>query len=429
MGFRNITAIEIFSDIPRLVYILLCFYIIKYYYQYFTRENKLPGPLPVPLLGNALELFRYKLNLSEYVKAVQLKYGDICEIHMGPRRLIIISRSDIAFPIYTLSVAHNRKFLYRDSPNPGLEEIGLEHRGIIANRNLDEWKINRRFLERTIMSKKFLKEFAEKENNIILDMFKLWDVLITKRQEIDLAKWITKFAGDAMLMTVTGQPAYSTLNYFISLGYEYNNDHIPVSKWNQSSKLISAVLSIFRITPWFLVVPPIIRHFPGISFFNQRLLKNATNLNNVVLEIVRERRVYIDSLSEDAQMPLDVLSLLLIANTRRDPSKTLFKSLDRSLNDQDISGILVDIFLGAFETTATAICLTIYYVCKYPSVKSKLLSEFDSVFGSLTTPSGKILYENIEKLQYCDAIINEVLRLHPIIPVMPRSNSEPVEVG
>ncbi|CAG8549616.1 29292_t:CDS:2, partial [Racocetra persica] len=359
MGFKYITAAEVFSDIP---------------------ENKLPGPFPLPLLGNALELFRYNLNLSEYVRAVQSKYGDMCEIHM----------------------AHNHKFLYRDSPNPGLKEIGLEQRGVIANRNLDEWKINRRFLERSVMSKRFLKEFTEKGNNIILDMFKLWDVLITKRQEIDLAEWIPKFAGDAMLMTVTGQPAYSMMNYFISLGYEYNHDHIPVLKWKQSSRLISAVLSIFSITPC--------EYFANTLEF-------------------RERRAYIDSLPEDAQIPSDALSLLITANTQRDPSRTLFKSLDRSLNDQEIGGILVDIFLGSFETTATAICLTIYYVCKYPSVKSKLLSEISSIFGSLVTPPEKILYENIEKLQYCDAIINEVLRLHPIIPVMPRSNSEPVEIG
>ncbi|CAG8531294.1 8856_t:CDS:2, partial [Gigaspora margarita] len=317
----------------------------------FVKKNKLPGPFPwVPLLGNALDLFKYRLNLPEYIKAVQLKYGDICEIYMGPKRIIILSRSDIVYPIYTPSVAHNSKFLYRDSPNPGLNEIDLEKRGVIVNRNLAEWKVNRRFLEKTIMSKKFLKEFMEKEHEICLNMFKLWNVLSVKRQEIDLAEWVTKFAGDATFITVTGQPAYSIFDYFESLGYEHNRDHIPVSEWRRSPKLISAVLSIFNIIPWFLVVPSIIRHAPGLNFFNQKLLKNVGNLNDIILEIVRERRAYIDSLPIDTQIPSDVLSLLLTANTKRDSPRTLIKSLDRSLDDQEVGGIMKDIFLGSFET-------------------------------------------------------------------------------
>src|SRR5260363_30410 len=69
-----------------------------------------------------------------------------------------------------------------------------------------------------------------------------------------------------------------------------------------------------------------------------------------------------------------------------------------------------------------------YFVCKYPSVKSKVLSEINSVFGH-----SKLLtnfhYENIEKLQYCDALIKEVLRICPTFPLLPRSNSELAKVG
>ncbi|CAG8521471.1 6742_t:CDS:2, partial [Scutellospora calospora] len=396
---------------------------------FITKENPLSGPFPwVPFLGNILELFKYRLNLIEYIAAVQLKYGDFCEIHFGPKRIIVISSSDVAYPIHTPSVALNHKFLYRDSPNPGLNEVGYEQTGIIANRNLDEWKINRKFFEKTMMSKRFLRKLTGKAHEIALDMFKLWDILINKQDEIDLAEWLARFAGDIAVSAATGIPAYTTLSYFNSLGYGYNHDHIPASKWERSSKVVSHINSIFSVGIWFLSVPPFVRHAPGMNYINNKFLKYANDLEVTINEIIQERHAEIDSLPKDALLPSDFLTLLLTANTPRDQENALYQSLGRSLKDREIFGIIKDIFTGSFETTATTMSSVMYFVCRYPSVKSKVLSEINSIFGHSTTLSN-FHYDDMEKLQYCDALIKEVLRISPTFPVLPRSNSEPVEVG
>ncbi|CAG8804151.1 7660_t:CDS:2, partial [Racocetra persica] len=148
-----------------------------------------------------------------YITAVQLKYGDCYEVHFGAKRIIILLSSDTAYPIHTSSVALNCKFLYRDSPNPDLNEVGYEQSGIIANRNLDEWKINREFFKKTVMSKRFLRKFTGK-----------------------IYEWLTRLAGDLTVSTATGISTYSKLSYFNSFGYDYNYDHIPASKWELSSK-------------------------------------------------------------------------------------------------------------------------------------------------------------------------------------------------
>ncbi|CAG8846671.1 14553_t:CDS:2, partial [Racocetra persica] len=84
-------------------------------------------------------------------------------------------------------VALSYKFLYRDLPNPGMYE---------------------------------------------LDMVKLWDVMIKDNRDVDLAKWLEKFAVDMAVSTSTGLPAYSMFAYFNSLGYEYNHDHIQLQNGN-----------------------------------------------------------------------------------------------------------------------------------------------------------------------------------------------------
>ncbi|CAG8595870.1 21088_t:CDS:2, partial [Racocetra persica] len=313
--------------------------------------NPLPGPFPwVPFLGNALDLFRYKLNTAEYFKEIQLKYGDFYEIHLGFQRILVISNSDVAYPIHSSSVAHNQKFLYRDIPNSGWKDLEMEDCGIVANRNLEGWKINREFFIKMAMSKKFLKMITEKTYEKATDMFKLWDIMISDKRDVDLSKWLEKFAGDIAVSTSTGLSTYSMISYFNLLGYEYNLDDIPISEREQSSKLISLINSFFTSAQWVTLIPSFIRRAPGISYFNNKALSSTKQLKDFLAELIQRRRAEINLLSNYALLPSDFLTLLLTANTPRDLEHTSYKSLNRPLNDHEIFGVIRDIFLGSFET-------------------------------------------------------------------------------
>ncbi|CAG8531778.1 35413_t:CDS:2, partial [Racocetra persica] len=164
----------------------------------------------------------------------------------------------------------------------------------------------------------------------------------------------------------------------------------------------------------FNIIPPFIRHAPGISYYDNKYFKTVKELETLLLELIQRRRAEINLLSNDTLLPSDFLTLLLT-------------SLGRSLKDHEIFGVIRDIFLGSTETVATSMCSIFYYICKYPSVKSKALSEINEIFGHSISLNS--LYEDIEKLSYCDALIKEALRLITPFPVLVRSNSEPVEVG
>ncbi|CAG8757214.1 26614_t:CDS:2, partial [Racocetra persica] len=390
--------------------------------------NPLPGPFPwVPILGNTLDLIRHKLNIGEYLKEIQSKYGDFCEIQFGSKRILVISNSEVAHPIHSTSVALSYKFLYRDIPNPGWQDLIMEDCGIIANRNLEGWKINREFFIKRAMSKKFLRMLTEKTHEKATDMFKLWDIMINEKRDVDLSKWLEKFAGDIAVATATGLSTYSTISYFNSLGYEHNLDNIPTSERERSSKLIYLINSLFKSGQWLLLIPSFIRRAPGISYFDNKVLNVIKQLEDFLAELIQKRRAEINSLSNYNLLPSDFLTLLLTANTPRDLEHTSYKLLNRPLNDHEIYGVIRDIFLGSIESVATSMCLIFYYICKHPSVKAKALSEINKIFGhsiSLTS-----LYEDTEKLSYCDALIKEVLRLNAPFPYLQRSNSEPVEVG
>jgi len=65
------------------------------------------------------------------------------------------------------------------------------------------------------------------------------------------------------------------------------------------------------------------------------------------------------------------------------------------------------ILTGGAETVATALCATIYYLCRSPAVFDKLKAEIRGTFSSYDA----INKDSVLKLDYLSAVINESLRI------------------
>ncbi|CAG8786084.1 18420_t:CDS:2, partial [Racocetra persica] len=104
----------------------------------------------------------------------------------------------------------------------------------------------------------------------------------------------------------------------------------------------------------------------------------------------------------------DMLTSLITANTERDVNN--IKSVK-----------------GGTDTVSTSFAIISYYLGHYPKVKQKMIAEIDSIFPPNAPLDMK--YSDLLKLEYCEAVMNEVSRIKPTANEFPRYIETPCEVA
>jgi cytochrome P450 family 135 len=119
--------------------------------------------------------------------------------------------------------------------------------------------------------------------------------------------------------------------------------------------------------------------------------------NDLIYEEIRSRRDEADLAQRD-----DVLSLLLQA--RHDDGSPME---DRELRDE-----LMTLLVAGHETSATALAWALEALARHPAALDRLRDEVDA-----------------NEDAYLDAVIKEILRLRPVIALVLRRLTEPMEIG
>lgn len=89
--------------------------------------------------------------------------------------------------------------------------------------------------------------------------------------------------------------------------------------------------------------------------------------------------------------------------------------LKLSLDDMTAQAFIF--FLAGFETVNMLMCFITVLLARYPEVHEKLQKECDEV---MRQTEGKPTYEKIVAMTYMDAVVNETLRLYPLVPTIDR---------
>ncbi|KAJ8714835.1 hypothetical protein PYW08_004816 [Mythimna loreyi] len=87
--------------------------------------------------------------------------------------------------------------------------------------------------------------------------------------------------------------------------------------------------------------------------------------------------------------------------------------VDPSLTEKQIKSEVDTIIVGGQETVASTMFYTLLMLGCKPRIQEKLYAEMKSIFGDSRRDVSK---EDLGRMEYCEAVINETLRLYPPVP-------------
>jgi len=132
-------------------------------------------------------------------------------------------------------------------------------------------------------------------------------------------------------------------------------------------------------------------------------LKLAEENNTIIKEIIEERKASKEEIN-------DLLNMLL---------ETRYEDTGESMSIEQLIDEIKVLFIAGHETTANALTFTLYFLGRNPEVQQKVFEEIIEV-ESQTSNS----IEQLQKMVYTNAVLNESMRLYPPAWITDRQNLE-----
>ncbi|CAG8605051.1 6397_t:CDS:2 [Funneliformis mosseae] len=420
----SLTIIELFL----LTLASLTLYTAHFYFRYFTRKSKVPGPVPLPIFGTLL--YSYKVGTFNFIRDCYEKYGPIFEIYVGDNlithREIYLSKPELLEKIFSNSTKSN--FTLRNPSHDGMDELGFGKNGMVMNSDVASWKKNRMLSVPLLMNPGFLKNQVHVTQEMFKEMEICWKSLYDDKILLEFTSLMQRFSLDLVIASTLGKPSFAVKSLYNSLdGTNKQNENS--SAYKSSQDLIRQVHSFFK-SLLFFEQPAWLRH-TLLLYYNNYYLNEMKSLNNSIENDIKIRR---EEIIMDIKNGInvqekwrDIMSLFLLKYSITENQGKTSQIQDFDVTDDVIRSNLTEVFIGGADTTANSLSFTIYYLCKYPHVKKRLFDDIDVILSSNT--SRDVTFEDIEKFEYGEAVIKEVNRMTPVAPVIDRSNVAEDEIG
>ncbi|XP_001498220.2 cytochrome P450 2F5 isoform X1 [Equus przewalskii] len=334
-----------------------------------------PGPRPLPLLGNLLQL--RSQNMLTSLTKLSKKYGSVFTVHLGPRRVVVLSGYQT---VKEALVDQAEEFSGRgDYP----VFLNFTKGNGIAFSNGDRWKVLRRFsiqiLRNFGMGKRSIEERILEEGSFLLA-----ELRNTDGEPFDPTFFLSRSVSNIICSVLFGS----------RFDYEDKRLLTIISLINENFQIMSS--------PWgelYNLFPSLLDWVPGP---HRRLFQNFGCVKDLIAHSVRDHQA-----SLDPNSPRDFIDCFLtkMAQEKQDP-----------LSHFNMDTLLMtthNLLFGGTETVGTTLRFTFLVLMKYQEVQARIQEEIDRVVGRARLPA----LEDRTAMPYTDAVIHEVQRFADIIPM------------
>ncbi|XP_031650548.1 cytochrome P450 2K1 [Oncorhynchus kisutch] len=344
-----------------------------------------PGPRPLPLLGNILQLDlrRPYQTLCELSK----KYGSVFTVHIGPRKVVVLAGYKT---VKQALVNHAEEFGDRGI-NHLFSELNKGHGIVFANG--DSWKEMRRFALTNLrdfgMGKKASEEKIIEEVHYLIEVFE-------------------EHKGKAFDTTQAMNYAVSNIICSIVYGsrFDYSDPRFrrSVDQANESIRLGGSIsIQLYNMFPW---LGPLLKN-------KTLILKNIADNKGEMKELVRGLKETLNP-----QMCRGFVDSFLVRKQTLEESG----NMNSHYHTENLIQTVANLFAAGTDTTGTTLRWGLLLMAKYPDIQDRVQEEISRVIGSR-----QALVEDRKNLPYTDAVIHETQRLANIVPMsIPHTTSQDI---
>ncbi|CAI0440904.1 unnamed protein product [Linum tenue] len=356
-----------------------------------------PGPWKLPILGNLHQLALTPFPPHRRLRDMAEKYGPVMQLQLGELLHVVVSSPEAARDVLRThdAVLASRPFVL------AADIFFYGRTGISFTPYGDYWRRVRKICVMELLSdRRVLSYRAVREDELCGSM-------------------VRRVAAAAATTVDLGEILYWASNRVITrsaFGALRENTESFLAVVNSMSDALSG-LSVSDLYPS-------IRFLPWLTGFRAKLTALHREADLILEEIINEhkaRRGNHDDRSAAAAAVDDILDVLLDLQEAEDCN-----SLESPLTNDNIKAVATELFLAGSGTASVTIEWIMSEIMRNPRVLRKVQEEVRRTFRG----KGKVDEQGLDDLKYMNAVIKEVLRLHPDGPLLaPRESQEDLVVG
>nr|XP_020642979.1 cytochrome P450 2G1-like isoform X2 [Pogona vitticeps] len=341
-----------------------------------SAKGKLPpGPTPLPLLGNFLQI-KSSQTLKSLLKVSEC-YGPVFTVYFGSRPIVVLCGHDA---VKEALIDKAEEFSGRKT-NPTLERT-FQGFGVMFS-NGERWKLLRRFtlaiLKNFGMGKKPIEKQIQEEAQILLEEFRK-----TKGQPFDPTSFLSRAVSNVICSIIFGNrfdfanKQFQTLVEMIGVAFQ---------------EISTAGAQLYDIYVDFL------KYFPGPHTKIYDMLE--------VLRLFVAKKVKQNQETLDSNCPRDFIDCFLLQMEKEKDNP----ASEFSLKNLELT--VLSLFFGGTVTVSSTLRSGFLLLMKYPEVQAKVHEEIDRVIGDSRAPN----IEDRSQMPYTNAVIHEIQRFTNLLPM------------
>ncbi|XP_076666519.1 putative cytochrome P450 6a14 [Andrena cerasifolii] len=360
-----------------------------YYYSTstydFWKKRGVPGPRPLPVLGNTKDIMGVKTSLAAFLQKIYEEYKNepMIGLFMGRRPILVLNDPDI---IKDVLIKDFPKFADRGfNVFEKTEPLSIH----LFNIESERWRPLRSKLSPIFTSGKLKNMFP-----LIVecsDHLKIYlDKLVAKGETVECRELTAKFTTD-----VIGTCAF---------GIDMNAMAEEDSEFRQMGR------KIFEVSPETIFRLKMRQYLPRIYDLLGYIIpeKNFSPFfTKIVMDTINYRK------QNDIFRP-DFINMLIELQKHPDKLENI------KLTDSLLTAQAFVFFAAGFETSSSAMSNALYELALNHEVQDKLREEIAEYFAK---NNGQLKYEDIKHLKYLDKVFKETLRKYPAGPILMRKTT------